>query len=193
MRITARTVEKVAEYAKQVTAGAFSLAYHNNPGDGRTYVDGHKMTLSWKGRNAAVLATAYYLGAARAYLGPSKPFPAEIEAIRDEIHGRGNAAASSFLDGQNEGRASVEVNKSKIKNTKGYDVPDVEPDPETGLSTWDYLADGKIIGRVKETEGGYLPIRLTDIGTVKWSGPELKFRDAALESIRKDHEASPRT
>ncbi|PPS89584.1 hypothetical protein [Streptomyces sp. MH60] len=116
MRITARTVEQVSDYVKEVTEGRFALGYHNNPGDGRTYVDGHRMALSWKGRNAAIMAIAYYLGAARAYLGPEKPFPAEIQAIREEIHTGGNAAASSFVDGQKEGRASIEANKSKIKD-----------------------------------------------------------------------------
>ncbi|MFH8483015.1 hypothetical protein [Streptomyces sp. NPDC018055] len=113
MRITATTVQTAANYAKEVSNGAFNLAYHANPGDGRRYVDGQSMTLSWKGRNAAVLATAYYLGAARTYMD-GKPFPAEIEAIRAEIHGRGTAAASSYNDGKQAARGKIDADAKTL-------------------------------------------------------------------------------
>jgi hypothetical protein len=67
MRFTADTVQKIADHAKEVSDGRFSLGYHANPGDGRRYVDGHSMTLSWKGSGAAHRAASYYLGVIEAY------------------------------------------------------------------------------------------------------------------------------
>ncbi|MET7363195.1 hypothetical protein ABZS76_32825 [Streptomyces sp. NPDC005562] len=111
-------------------------------------------------------------------------------------------------------RADIEANKAKIKDETlpieerraafrahnryqteastptavAYDVPDVEPDPETGLSTWSYLANGKLIGRVEETERGYVPVRTDSLGTETWRDGEKPSRDQALDAIREHFE-----
>ncbi|MCX4799635.1 hypothetical protein OG497_37910 [Streptomyces sp. NBC_01242] len=69
-----------------------------------------------------------------------------------------------------------------------YDVPDVEPDPETGLSTWSYYANGKIIGRIEETERGYVPVRTDSLGVETWRRTEKPFREQALTVIREHFE-----
>jgi hypothetical protein len=67
MRFTADTVRRIADHAKEVSGGRFSLAYKANPGDGVRYVDGQSMTLVWKGSGAAHRAASYYLGVIEAY------------------------------------------------------------------------------------------------------------------------------
>lgn len=71
---------------------------------------------------------------------------------------------------------------------EGYDVPDVEPDPETSLSTWAYYANGKMIGRVEETEHGYRPVRTDSLGVETRRFDEDAFRAGALDTIRRHYE-----
>lgn len=72
--------------------------------------------------------------------------------------------------------------------SENYDVPDVEPDVETGLSTWPVLAGTATIGRVEETLHGYVPVRVDIMGMEVWRGPELPFRTSAIEEIKKHHQ-----
>ncbi|MEU6362181.1 hypothetical protein [Streptomyces albidoflavus] len=65
-----------------------------------------------------------------------------------------------------------------------YDIPDVDPDPRTGLSTWIQYADGKAIGRIEETKTGYVPVRTDSLGVETWRRDERPFRYAAAEVIR---------
>lgn len=69
-----------------------------------------------------------------------------------------------------------------------YEVPDVEPDEETGLSVWQYFADGRMIGRVEETDRGYLPVRTDSLGVETRRFPVDSFRSGALDTIRRHFE-----
>ena len=91
MRFTPDNVAKIAEQAKEVSGGKFWLAYHANPGDGRTYVDGQRMTLSWKGSGAAHRAASYYLGVIEAYNpGTVGDLPEFVrEALREAVRRTG--------------------------------------------------------------------------------------------------------
>jgi hypothetical protein len=71
-----------------------------------------------------------------------------------------------------------------------YEVPDVEPDPETGLSIWAYFANGKMIGRVEETERGYVPVRTDSLGVETQRFDEDTYRDDALDTIRRHYETT---
>lgn len=71
-----------------------------------------------------------------------------------------------------------------------YEVPDVEPDEETGLSVWSYFADGRLIGRVEETERGYVPVRTDSLGVETCRDDADAFRQGALDTIRRHFETS---
>jgi len=71
-----------------------------------------------------------------------------------------------------------------------YEVLDVEPDEETGLSVWPYFADGRMIGRVEETEKGYVPVRTDSLGVETQRFDEDAFRAGALDTIRRHFETS---
>ncbi|MGA5598328.1 hypothetical protein ACPCSE_29260 [Streptomyces cellulosae] len=91
MRFTLDAVQQIADHAKEVSGGRFSFGYKANPGDGVVYVDGHKMTLQWRGSGAAHRAASYYLGVIEAYNpGTVGDLPEFIrEALREAVRRTG--------------------------------------------------------------------------------------------------------
>ncbi len=91
MRFTLDTVQKIADHAKKVSGSRFGFGYKANPGDGVVYVDGHKMTLQWRGSGAAHRAASYYLGVIEAYNpGTVGDLPEFVrEALREAVRRTG--------------------------------------------------------------------------------------------------------
>ncbi len=82
MRITAREVHMLGEYASTVTGGRFHFGHAYNPGDGMRYCDGADSTRSWFGRNGARCAAAFYAGVIdQAAPGTLGDRPAEVQAL----------------------------------------------------------------------------------------------------------------
>ena len=69
--------------------------------------------------------------------------------------------------------------------SESYDVPDVQPDPETGLSNWLVLSGTAIVGRIEETLFGYVPVVVDVMGIEIWRGTEMPFRASAIGEIEK--------
>jgi hypothetical protein len=107
------------------------------------------------------------------------------EPPREEA--QGYARSAGHPDGYT-ARVMAEVTAPRPAVT--YDVPDVKPDEETGLSTWAYFANGKMIGRVEETQHGYVPVRTDSLGVETWRKPEVAFRASALDLIREHYETT---
>jgi hypothetical protein len=63
-----------------------------------------------------------------------------------------------------------------------YDIPDVEPNEETGLSVWPVYVNGARIGEITETLEGYRA------SAPLWSGRELSFRQSAIEDLQQHFE-----
>lgn len=86
MRITVDTVQRLGNYASELTGGRFRFGDANNPGDGMRYVDGTSHTLAWTGRQAARSAAAYYYGVAEsAHPGTIGDLPEDVREIGREL------------------------------------------------------------------------------------------------------------
>ncbi len=85
IRITRDTVQRLADYASEVTGGRFRFGYVNNPGDGVRYVDGTEMHLTWSGSDAARKAAAYYYGVAESAVPLVGDLPDDIRAAGREL------------------------------------------------------------------------------------------------------------
>ncbi len=85
-RITRDTVQRLADYASELTDGRFRFGHANNPGDGIRYVDGAEYLLTWAGRDAARKAAAYYYGVAEsAHPGAVGEMPDDIRDLGREL------------------------------------------------------------------------------------------------------------
>ncbi|MEW1547548.1 hypothetical protein [Streptomyces tsukubensis] len=86
MRITPSTVRQMADYAKEVSRGAFWLYGHRPPIDsfGARYIDGATETV-WTGPNGAARAAAYYIGIIDTYriLMGSGEYRDDVKAARE--------------------------------------------------------------------------------------------------------------
>lgn len=72
-----------------------------------------------------------------------------------------------------------------------YSIPDVEPDAETDLSVWPYYANGALIGRIVETERGYVGTRVAPVSEREfWRGPERSFREQAIGDVVRHFETT---
>lgn len=68
IKFTTATVKEVAERAKRITDGAFTLGvYGSHPEHGTSYSDAHKQ-ITWYGPKGARQACAYYSAGAMAWL-----------------------------------------------------------------------------------------------------------------------------
>lgn len=112
-RFTADRVHAIADAAKELTGGAFSMNGVSHPGDGTIIHDG-VASLSWHGRNATREAAAYYAGAALAWAElENVPVPAVIAEVAPELEHAGGAVSTWFVRGQKIARARYEVRTSR--------------------------------------------------------------------------------
>lgn len=81
-------------------------------------------------------------------------------------------------------RGHREERTENMNDSIKYDVPDVEPDERTGLSTWPVYVNGARIGEITETLEGYRA------SAPLWHGKELPFRQSAIESLRRHFEGA---
>ncbi|MFF7198279.1 hypothetical protein ACFZAM_31790 [Streptomyces sp. NPDC008079] len=108
MRISQAVVQKIANYAKEVSDGEFRLAgIGGDLGHGVRYIDGRSHII-WLGKSGNVQAASYYHGIVEAYdKGPVSDRPAWVQelgwALRnrngfEKWHNKGMDEAFSFLN-----------------------------------------------------------------------------------------------
>lgn len=162
MRITPDTVQRLADYASELTDGRFRFGYASNPGDGMRYVDGTLIHLTWSGRDAARKAAAYYYGVAEsANPGTVGDLPDDVrEAGRELVRWRESAVdvgRSAYTEWWQASRTTARTapgapQESTVPNYAQKQIDRVTadgPDHESGgtyrLKIWGGLSDTKTL------------------------------------------------